>query len=310
MVSQAPDTILMVRPANFGYNPLTAGSNVFQKTDAEISSGVVKSQGRLEFDLFAERIRASDIDVITVEDSPEPITPDAVFPNNWISFHHDGTVVLYPMMAENRRLERRKDIILTLQNRYHFRVERIIDLSIYEQSGHFLEGTGSMVMDYVNRKVYANPSPRTDEFVIDRFCREMNFRKVMFTSVDEEGQDIYHTNVVMCIGTGYVVICLESIVDEAERINVMRSFEETGHEIIDISYLQMTSFAGNLLEVNNKKGEPVLIMSETAFRVLGKDQLKTLEKYTDILYASLDTMEKYGGGSARCMISGVFLPRI
>jgi hypothetical protein len=244
-----------------------------------------------------------------MEDTPDPITPDAVFPNNWISFHENGTVVLYPMLAQNRRMERREECILTLEREYHFEISRILDLSFYEQFDLFLEGTGSMVLDYVHRVAYANPSPRTEESVLDRFCQEMNYRKEIFSSVDENGMEIYHTNVVMCIGTGYTVFCLESVVDEAERINLLHSFESTGHEIIDISYPQLSCFAGNMIELRNQNGDPFLVMSENAYRSLGKDQEKRLSRRAEILFSPLDTIERYGGGSARCMIAGIFLPR-
>jgi hypothetical protein len=306
---QAPHSVLMVRPANFGFNPLTAASNVFQHQTLELSPDIVRSQARLEFDLFVEKLIAAGIDVIIVEDSPEPITPDAVFPNNWISFHEDGTVVLYPMMAQNRRMERREDVILTLEKDYKFKVNRILDLSFYEQFDLFLEGTGSMVLDYISKKAYANLSPRTEESVLDRFCQEMNYQKEIFNSVDENGMEIYHANVVMCIGTGYVVYCLESIVDEAERINLLHTFESTGHEIIDISYHQLSCFAGNMMELKNQQGDPFLVMSENAYHSLGKDQVKRLSKRAEILFSPLDTIEKYGGGSARCMITGIFLPK-
>jgi len=308
-LSQAPETILMLRPANFGFNPLTAASNTFQQQIYDQSTDQIRSLAQMEFDQFVEKLVHADVDVIVVEDLPDPITPDAVFPNNWISFHQDGTVILYPMMAQNRRQERREDILLMLQKIYNFEISRILDFSIYEVSDRFLEGTGSMVLDYINKKAYANLSIRTDESILDRFCMEMGYQKVIFPSVDEDGMDIYHTNVVMCIGNGYVVVCLESIIDEADRINLMHSFESTDHEIVDISYHQLSCFAGNMMEVKDKHSDPVLIMSEKAYHSLGKEQLKRLKKRAQILYTPLDTIEKYGGGSARCMIAGVFLPK-
>jgi hypothetical protein len=244
----------MVRPANFGFNPLTAASNSFQHQTDEAPEGI-HSQAMLEFDLFVEKLVSSGIEVIVVEDTPDPITPDAIFPNNWISFHEDGTVVLYPMMAQNRRLERREDVIFTLEKNHRFTVNRILDLSFYEQYDKFLEGTGSMVLDYVNRKAYSNFSPRTEETVLEKFCREMDYSREIFSFVDENGMEIYHANVVMCIGTGYVVVCLESIIDEAERTNMLQSFEKTGHEIIDISYHQLANFAGNMIELRDGRGD-------------------------------------------------------
>ena len=308
-LAQAPQSVMMVRPASFGFNPLTAASNAFQHSELDVSPEIVRKQAQLEFDLFVEKLVAVGIDVIVMEDAPEPITPDAVFPNNWISFHEDGTVILYPMMAQNRRMERREGFILTLERDYKFEVKRVLDLSFYEQFDLFLEGTGSMVLDYIHRRAYANLSPRTEESVLDRFCQEMNYRKEIFSSVDENGMEIYHANVVMCIGTGYVVFCLESVVDEAERMNLLRMFESTGHEIIDISYHQLSCFAGNMMELQNREGDPILVMSENAFRSLGKHQEKRLSKRAEILFSPLNTIEKYGGGSARCMLAGIFLPR-
>ena len=308
-ISQAPQSVLMVRPANFGFNPLTAGSNVFQQPVQDLSPDIIRSQARLEFDLFVEKLVASGIEVIAVEDTADPITPDAVFPNNWISFHEDGTAILYPMMAINRRMERREDVILMLEKNYQFRVKRILDLTFFEQYDIYLEGTGSMVLDHINKKVFANHSPRTEETILDRFCQEMNYEKEIFTSVDEKGMDIYHANVVMCIGTGYVIICLESIIDEAERINLMHAFESSDHEIIEISYHQLSCFAGNMMELKNGRGDPYLVMSENAFHSLGKDQVKRLSRRAELLFSPLDTIEKYGGGSARCMMAGIFLPK-
>ena len=298
----------MIRPASFGFNPLTAASNIFQHPSEEATE-LIQSRARLEFDLFVEKLVDAGVDVIVVEDTADPITPDAVFPNNWISFHEDGTVVLYPMMAQNRRLERREDVILMLEKNYHFTISRIFDLTFYEQFDRFLEGTGSMVLDYLNRKVFSNLSSRTEDSVLKRFCQEMNYTSEIYSFVDENGMEIYHANVVMCVGTGYAVVCLESIIDEAERINLLHSFERSGHEIIDISYHQLSNFAGNMMELETKNGDLLLVMSEGAFRTLGKDQVKRLRRYADLLYSPLDTIEKYGGGSARCMMAGIFLPR-
>jgi len=309
MDAQAPSTVLMVRPAHFGFNPLTASSNAFQKNDLDKSFHEVQAIALKEFDGFVNKLREFKVEVVVIEDSEEMVSQDAIFPNNWISFHHDGTVVLYPMMAANRRLERREDILLKLQKKYHFQINNILDLTSYEMEGRFLEGTGSVVFDYGHRIAYANSSPRTDEQVVDRLCDELNYGKVFFPALDVNGIEIYHTNVMMCLGDSYVVICLDTVPDEKSRIQLIHSFEETGKEVIDINFHQMEHFAGNMIEVLSQDQEPVLIMSENAFLSLGKKQKKSLSKYADIVYAPLQTIEKYGGGSARCMISGIFLPR-
>lgn len=309
MDAQAPSTVLMVRPAHFGFNPLTASSNAFQRNDIDMSMHEIQSAALKEFDGFVDRLLECKVDVIVIEDSKELISQDAVFPNNWISFHHDGTVVLYPMLAANRRLERREDILLKLQNNYHFQINNILDLSSYEMEGRFLEGTGSIVFDYGRRTAYANYSQRTDELVVERLCEEINYKKITFPALDVNGIEIYHTNVMMCIGDNYVVICLDAIPDESSRIKLIHTFEASGKEVIEINFHQMEHFTGNMIEVLSQDKEPVLIMSESAFLSLGKKQKKSLSKYADLVYTPLKTIEKYGGGSARCMIAGVFLPR-
>lgn len=310
MDSQLPSAVMMIRPRHFGFNPLTASSNAFQQFDQASAPEDVSAAAMKEFDDFVKILEENDVETVVFEDRDEPATPDSVFPNNWISFHHNGSVILYPMLAENRRLERREDILMDLQERYGFLISGILDLSTEELNQRFLEGTGSIVFDYRNRIAYANPSPRTDVDLLNTLCDEIGFRNCTFPAVDENGREIYHANVMMCIGDEFVVICLQSIVDEADRIRVVKSFENSGHEIIDISFDQMNRFAGNMLEVLNRKKEPVLIMSDSAYKSLGDQQIKSLSSYADIVHAPLETIEKYGGGSARCMLAGIFLQKL
>lgn len=310
MNSQSPASILMIRPSNFGFNPLTAQSNVFQRSDLSISSEEISSEALKEFDNFINILQKSNVHTIIFDDQEGSILPDSVFPNNWISFHHNGTVVLYPMLAENRRLERRQDILLELQNKHSFNIESILDFSSHELHGRFLEGTGSVVFDYRNKLAYANISPRTDVFVLNKLCDDLGYENKLFNAKDATGHDIYHTNVMMCITGSYVIVCLRAIQDEYMRIKLLHSFEKTGHEIIEIDFRQLECFAGNMIEVQNQQGESVLIMSESAYTSLSRDQLNRLSRHSEILYAPIPVIEKYGGGSARCMIAGIFLPKI
>jgi hypothetical protein len=310
MLSQAPESILMIRPDNFGYNPATAQSNTFQRADLSQSPDEISKEAQREFDHLVNILLNSNINVIVFEDQADQKLSDAVFPNNWISFHHDGTVVLYPMQAENRRKERRQDILLNLQSKYDFQIVKILDYSDFEQHGRFLEGTGSIVFDYKNKIAYANASPRTDEIVLDKLCNDLGFEKFLFTAVDSNGRDIYHTNVFMCVGDKFVVVCLDTIPDKAMKERMLLSFERTGHEVVDISYDQLKQFAGNMIEVLNSEGKPNLIMSQSACDSLKKAQRQKLESHAEILYAPIPMIEKYGGGSVRCMIAGNFLPRL
>ena len=306
---QAPDTVLMIRPACFGYNPETSASNAFQQQD-DSDPVLIKSSALKEFDDLVSKIRGSGVRVIVIEDTPDPVTPDAIFPNNWISTHHDGTVILYPMLAPSRRLERRSDILVTLQNDNHFNIQNIRDLTAYEKSSVFLEGTGSIVFDYSNKKAYANFSLRTHWTALSEACDILNFEPVVFQAKDKDGLDIYHTNVLMCIGEQFAVICLDVITDPIMKENVIHELENSGHEIIEISYEQMTSFAGNMIELKNRNDKSILVMSDAAFLSLKDEQKHTLEKYASLVHPNLTTIEKYGGGSARCMIAGIFLPKV
>ena len=301
---QSTSHILMIRPVNFGFNEQTAGSNAFQIRDAKDDDANRKAQ--TEFDGMVNALCGDGVDVTVIDDTPEPYTPDSIFPNNWVSFHADGEVYLYPMQAENRRLERREDIIAKLEDR--FSVKHVIDLSRFEQENKFLEGTGSMVPDRENKIAYACISPRTDRDVLDLFCEHAGYRPVTFDAVDEKGQAIYHTNVLMCVGTGFAVICLDSIPNPDEKLVVKESLSLTKKEIIDISFGQMKHFAGNMLEVKNSAGDTLIVMSQSAFDALLDEQKQILKKYGKLVHADIGTIETLGGGSARCMMAEVHLP--
>jgi hypothetical protein len=294
----------MIRPVNFGFNEETAGSNAFQNRSADKKS--VNEKAQHEFDGIVNILRENGVDVTVIDDTPDPYTPDSIFPNNWVSFHADGTVFLYPMQAENRRLERREDIIAQLEDR--FDVKRVIDLSRFELQNKFLEGTGSMVLDRENKVAYACISPRTDREVLALFCEQAGYKEVSFHAFDEYHQAIYHTNVLMCIGSKFAVICLKSITVEEERSAVISILKLTHKEIVDISLEQMNSFAGNMLEVKNKAGGSLIVMSQNAYNSLNEDQKITLGKYGKVIYADINTIENNGGGSARCMMAEVHLP--
>jgi len=301
---QSTSHILMIRPVNFGFNEETAESNAFQNRDAKHDDANRKAQQ--EFDGMVNALCGDGVDVTVIDDTPEPYTPDSIFPNNWVSFHADGEVYLYPMQAENRRLERREDIIAKLEDR--FSVKHVIDLSRFEQENKFLEGTGSMVPDRENKIAYACISPRTDRDVLDLFCEHAGYRPVTFDAVDEKGQAIYHTNVLMCVGTGFAVICLDSIPNPDEKLVVKESLSLTKKEIIDISFGQMKHFAGNMLEVKNSAGDTLIVMSQSAFDALLDEQKQILKKYGKLVHADIGTIETLGGGSARCMMAEVHLP--
>jgi len=301
---QSTSHILMIRPVNFGFNEETAESNAFQNRDAKHDDANRKAQQ--EFDGMVNALCGDGVDVTVIDDTPEPYTPDSIFPNNWVSFHADGEVYLYPMQAENRRLERREDIIAKLEDR--FSVKHVIDLSRFEQENKFLEGTGSMVPDRENKIAYACISPRTDRDVLDLFCEHAGYRPVTFDAVDEKGQAIYHTNVLMCVGTGFAVICLDSIPNPDEKLVVKESLSLTKKEIIDISFGQMNHFAGNMLEVKNSAGDTLIVMSQSAFDALLDEQKQILKKYGKLVHADIGTIETLGGGSARCMMAEVHLP--
>ena len=295
--------ILMIKPVRFDFNTETAVNNSFQVRSADTA---IQEKALAEFEAFIQTLRKNEIDVTVIEDSPHPHTPDSVFPNNWISFHEDGTLILYPMFAENRRLERKQNVIDVIHQK--FRVGKTVDLSVFENKHLFLEGTGSMVLDRDNRIAYACLSPRTDKNILQQFCDKTGYKPVSFCSVDDRELVIYHTNVMMCVADQYVVICLESIKDNEEKARVRNSILQSGKQIIDISYDQMNRFAGNMLQVHNKEGKIFLVMSSQAYDSLKEIQLKKLESFNTIIHSDISTIEKNGGGSARCMMAEVFLP--
>lgn len=304
---QTTDTVLMIEPAAFGFNAETAQNNYFQ-----INSENAETQTKAlqEFNNFVEKLRSKGINVITVIDTLEPHTPDSIFPNNWISMHSDGTVVLYPMCAVNRRWERRNDILEMLQK--NFKVKEIIDLSAPENEGKFLEGTGSMIFDHDNKLAYGSVSLRLDEKLFREFCEKFGFTPVVFHSyqtANNERLPIYHTNVMMCVADQFVVICLDCIDDETERVNVVNAIVNSGKEIIEISESQMQRFAGNMLQLQNPEGKKFLVMSLSAYQSLTPEQISNIEKYSEIIYSDLETIETNGGGSARCMLAEVFLEK-
>ncbi len=297
---------MMVRPAAFGFNAQTAESNAFQTSETELSKSEISKKAQEEFDGFVALLRRRGVNVIVIEDSFEPLKPDAVFPNNWITFHHNGTVITYPMQAPSRRVERREDVIEMIKDSYE--VKRRVRFEEYETEGRFLEGTGSMILDRVHRRVYACISPRTEPRLLDEFCAWANYEKVEFRARDGEGVDIYHTNVMMAMGETFVVICMDSVTEPNDQKKLYKVFEETDKEIINITLGQMMSFAGNMLQVRNEEGETILVMSSQAYDSLTEGQVSQIEKHTSILHAPINTIEKFGGGSARCMMAEVFLP--
>jgi hypothetical protein len=304
---QLPSAVVMVRPAAFGFNPETAATNAFQKRNDELSQREIRIRARREFDIMAGRLREAGVDVVVVEDSEEPITPDAVFPNNWISFHDDGTVVLYPMQSHSRRLERRTDIIDQLRDA-GYRVTRVLDLSHHEREGKFLEGTGSIVFDHVERIAYANISPRTNAEVLAELCTALGYSRITFHAVDAKGQDIYHTNVMMSVGDGFAIVCAQSIPDAIERRLVLESLAASRREIIEIDFTQLEHFAGNVLHVRARGGS-VIAMSTAACLAFTPAQRNVIEKYAKIVESPIPLIEGIEGGSARCMLAGIHLTR-
>ena len=304
---QVTSNILLIKPANFNFNTQTESSNVFQNNVNE-EQELLEEKVLAEFNQFAESLIKNGVNVFVFNDTLFPIKPDAIFPNNWVTFHADGRVVLYPMFAPNRQLERRMDILEELNR--NFLISEIIDLSGNENRNKFLEGTGSIVFDHLNRKAYACISPRTDIDLFEELCTKLNYEPISFYSFDENGKEIYHTNVILCIGEKFAVICLESITSFEERKYVENSLIHSGHQIIDINYNQMKLFAGNMLELKSNHNKNILALSQTAFDSLNYFQQNELSKYCELLPLNIKTIETIGGGSARCMIAEIFLPLI
>lgn len=292
----------MIRPVHFGFNAETAVNNAFQVAGADAAA---QEKAEREFDEFVHLLRQNGVNVLVVNDTPEPHTPDSIFPNNWISFHDEGAAVLYPMFAANRRAERKPQVLEALKEQ--FNIKETIDLSDYENKDLFLEGTGSMVLDRDHKIAYACLSPRTHKEVLNEFCKKMQYKPILFTAIDASGKPVYHTNVMMCVADRYAVICLESIASQPERELVAATLHQSGKELIDISMEQMNRFAGNMLQVQNNKGEKILVMSGQAYASLTEKQLNKLSSLNRIVHAPLNTIETNGGGSARCMMAEIFL---
>lgn len=305
---QTTDTLLMIEPVAFGYNAQTAENNYFQ-----INSENAETQAKAlaEYTAFVEKLRAKGINIISIKDTIEPHTPDSIFPNNWVSFGRDGRVVLYPMFAQNRRDERRLDIIEQVKKQ-GFEVKEIVDFTQSEMQDKFLEGTGSMIFDHENKIAYGSVSLRLDEALFREYCGQFGFTPVVFHSFQTAGGErlpIYHTNVMMCVADKFVIICLTCIDDENERKNVINAIQNSGKEIVEISETQMQNFAGNMLQVQNNEGKKFLVMSQSAYQALTPEQVAQIEKHCEIIYADLTTIETNGGGSARCMLAEVFLEK-
>lgn len=303
---QSTSQVLLVKPAHFGFNTETEKSNAFQHQLNE-KIEIIQENAVLEIEAFAAALREKRVEVFVFDDTPDPVKPDAVFPNNWISFHHDGTVILYPMQAPNRRLERRIDILESLGQK--FQINRIIDLTDHEKQNKFLEGTGSVVFDHVHRIAYACLSPRTDKNLLLDLCEQLKYEAVYFSAHDEQGREIYHTNVMMCVAEGFAVVCLESICEDRQRAAVSESLIQNGHQIIEITVEQMRNFAGNMLCLKNQQGQNILVLSATAYSALYDWQIQELKKYAELLPLNIPTIETIGGGSVRCMIAEIFLEK-
>ena len=310
-MNQTTNSILMIRPVAFRMNEQTAVNNYYQKVLDGLSPATVNEKAQHEFDVFVEKLRNVGVDVTVVDDILDPDTPDSIFPNNWISFHQNGDVALYPMFAENRRLERREEILDLLEEK-GFEIENIVDYTDAEIDGFYLEGTGSLLLDRANAKAYCALSPRADEELFIEFCEDFDMEPILFNAyqtVDGERKLIYHTNVMMCLGETFAVICADCIDDKKERKMVLDHLKKDNKEIILITEDQMNNFAGNMLEVQGENNKHYLIMSASAHQSLTEKQVDQLQKHAEILSSSLDTIEACGGGSARCMMAEIFLPK-
>ena len=308
-MEQITNSVLMVRPVAFRMNEQTAVNNYFQE-DLQLKQEEINKKAQEEFDAFVEKLEAVGVNVIVVNDEKELDTPDSIFPNNWVSFHDDGRVAIYPMFAENRRKERRMEFFEALESR-GFKIEEVVDYTQAEEEDVFLEGTGSLILDRVNRKAYCALSPRADEDLFIEFCEDFEYTPVIFNAFQDvagERKAIYHTNVMMCVAEEFAVICLDCIDDVKERKNVRKHLKEDGKEIIPITEAQINQFAGNMLQVRGANDKKYLVMSDTARKSLTKGQVNAIEKYCEILSSDLNTIETCGGGSARCMLAEVFLP--
>ncbi|WP_456463333.1 citrulline utilization hydrolase CtlX [Lutibacter sp.] len=311
-MQQITNTILMIRPVLFRMNEQTAVNNYYQKVLDYLTPETIQLKALQEFDSYVEKLKEIGVQVIVIEDLKETNTPDSIFPNNWISFHENGDIGLYPMFAENRRLERREDILDIIENK-GFKINNIVDYASAEEEKLFLEGTGSLLLDSVNRKAYCALSPRSEEDLLIEFCEDFEYTPIPFIAyqtINNKRVPIYHTNVMMCLGESFSVICAESIDDKKERKNVLKHLKDDGKEIITISENQMNHFAGNMLQLIGNNNKRYIVMSSSAYKSLTKQQINRLKKHGEILHSPLDTIEACGGGSARCMMAEVFLPKI
>ena len=302
---QASNSVLLVRPASFGFNPETAASNVFASAAAEdVADAVLR-----EFDAVARRLSGAGVDVLILEDSPDPPKPDAIFPNNWVSFHADGTMVLYPMESPTRQREREPERLAALLRQSGFDIRRTVDLSHHERHGRFLEGTGSLVLDRQQRRAYANLSPRTDPHVIADFDDRLDYTTLLFDARDRAGRPIYHTNVLLSLGTRFAVLCTGAVAEEYRTV-LIDEIEATGRTVIEVDFEQLKNFACNVIELEAESGDPVIAISAAAKDSLRPDQLKRLESFGELLDVPIPTIERVGGGSIRCMIADIHLPRV
>ncbi|NNC65055.1 MAG: amidinotransferase [Gammaproteobacteria bacterium] len=295
----------MVRPAAFASNPETLASNAFQS--AAIATEEMAARAQVEFDTVAEVLTASGVHVHAFDGRAEGDCPDEVFPNNWVSFHADGTVVLYPMLAPSRRRERRTDIIESLEREHGYAISRAVDLTTHEAHERFLEGTGSLVLDHISRVAYACRSPRTNERALNEFAEQLAYTPLVFDALDENGTQVYHTNVVMAVGTRFAVVCLEAIANPADRKTITRQLESSGREIVEIELAQMHDFAANLLELEGRDGH-VIALSASALSALDDSQIRQLERHGKLVSAAIPTIETFSGGSLRCMLAEIHLP--
>jgi hypothetical protein len=307
--AQLTSSVMMIRPVNFGYNKETAESNAFQVADVPEGAAALQEKALKEFNAFTERLNQAQIEVIIFDDAPSPYTPDSIFPNNWVTFHEDGRVVLYPMQAHNRRLERKQQFITSLKQDHGFQISEIIDLSYFEEEEKFLEGTGSMILDRQHKIAYACYSSRTHPEVLNFFCNLFGYKAVLFNALDKNNIPIYHTNVVMSVGENIAIVCTETIKDASEKNQLTGLLKETGKKVIDLSMDQLFSFAGNMLQLKNRQNQPVLVMSQQGYESLTHKQKDEILAVTDILHSDIRHIETYGGGSARCMIAEIFCPR-
>jgi len=298
---QSPSAVLMVRPLRFGFNEFTAASNAFQERSS-LPDEKIRQLALQEFDVLVTKLRVKGITVVEVDDLEDPNTPDAVFPNNWIAIMPEGTLYTFPLEAPVRRKERRLDIVQKLQDLY--KITNHIDLSHFEEEGKFLEGTGSMVLDHVNKIAYACESSRTDNEIFQVFCKRVGYDPQFFRAYDRHGIEIYHTNVLMAVGNKMAVLCTAAVSEE-DRPRILDRLSATGHEILDISFDQLENFAGNMIELSNDKGEPYLLMSSAAFKSLHQSQRSQIEKHMEIIHSDIPAIEKLGGGSVRCMVAGI-----